>query len=280
MPNDGGWAPRRVTRAPGQNSLGAPSLRSQAITNNHSRRDAAAAASALGNVPSGSVIAYSVSVAGTNQTRNVRVNTEAKDYKLGDIVEIPHLVLAMDPTQTDDDYKVKTRVGEICPKWRPAVVVALYQQRMTVLPCYTCKKNGLTRKPDHYKTTAMSIAHPGTLIGPQSQYLSEEVLLIDDNWKVEIGQHINLNEPVSINYAWPITKLSRLNKESAAALYKRFRIVHHMGTVEPVDNHENYFRRKMQEDQLAIRAQAPKAKPVTDEDGFTLKTNKTRGSRL
>ncbi|KAK5945337.1 hypothetical protein PMZ80_002541 [Knufia obscura] len=271
MPNEGAYAPRKGPRTLGQAPSGAPTIRSRAITNNYSRKDVAAAVNAPGNVPSGSVVDYPVSVAGTNQVRKVSVNTEAKDYNLGDIVEIPHLVLALDPTQTDDDYKVKTRVGEICPKWRPAVVVALYQQRMTVLPCYTCKKNGMTRKPDHYKATAM---------GVNAQYLTDEVLLIGDTWISEIGQHINLNEPVSINYAWPINKLSRLDKASAATLYKRFRSVHHMGTTEPVDNHENYFKQKVQEDQLVIKSQTSKPKPVTDEDGFTLKTNKTRGSRL
>lgn len=203
------------------------------------------------------------------------MNTAATDYKLGEIVEIPHLVLAMDPHEEDDDYNVKSRVGEICPKWRPAVIVAIYQQRMTVLPIYTCKEKGVSRKPDHYKTTAMSIAHPSMLGGSNAQYLTEEVLLIGDSFKGKQGQHVNLNEPVSVSYAWPITKLSRLGKESTATLYKRYRTVHHMGTTEPPIEHEKYFRRKMQEDKASARARQPKPRPQVDDDGFTIKSYRT-----
>ena len=282
MSGDGGFT-RRPDVPYGHALPGAYSHRSQAAGSNHLRRggiSAAAAFSVLGRGQSGTVFNYSVSMGGTNQTRSVCVNTEAKDYRIGDIVEIPHLVLALDPNQTDDDYKVRTRVGEICPKWRPAVIVSLYQQRMTVLPIYTCNEKGMSRKPDHYKTTAMSIATPLMLNGPSSQYLTEEVLLVGDTWKCKEGQHVNLNEPVSINYAWPITKRSRLANESLTVLYKRYRTVHHMGMAEPVSEHEQYFRRKMQEDRATTRAQIPKPQPQVDADGFTLKTLKTRNSRV
>lgn len=244
------------------------------------RGDARAAVANLGSLQPGSVVDYTVSVAGTEQVRKFRIDTTAKDYRLYDIVEIPHLVLSLDPNQVDDDYKVKTRVGEICPKWRPAVIVALYQERMTVLPIYTCKGNGVTYKPNHYKTTAISVAHPSILGGSSAQYLTEEVLLIDGGWKGKEGQHINLNEPVSINYTWPIVKKSQLDKASGGILYKRYRAAHYMGTAEPVSEHEQYMQRKTQEDRAATRAQQPKAKPQVDEDGFTVKTYGTKKSRL
>jgi len=244
------------------------------------RVDAAAAVANLGSVQSGSVMDYTVSVAGTEQVRKVRVDTTAKDYRLYDIVEIPHLVLSMDPNQVDDDYRVKTRVGEICPKWRPAVIVAIYEQRMTVLPIYTCQGKGVSRKPNHYKTTAMSVAHPSMLGGSSGQYLTDEVLRIGTSWKGKEGQHVNLNEPLSISYAWPINKISLLTKESAAVLYKRYRTVHHMGTAEPVSEHEQYMQRKTQEDKAATRAQQPKPRPLVDDEGFTLKSYGTKKSRL
>ncbi|KAK5081116.1 hypothetical protein LTR70_009359 [Exophiala xenobiotica] len=263
MSTNAGFSLGRKARNPSQTPSGARSLRSQAVTNHYmSRRgDAAAAVANLGSVQSGSVVDYTVCA-----------NSEAKDYRLYEIVEIPHLVLAMDPREQDDDYKVKTRVGEICPKWRPAVIVALYQERMTVLPIYSCKGNGVLHKPNHYKTTAISVAHPSMLGGSSAQYLTEEVLLIDDGWKGKEGQHINLNEPVSISYASPIVKKSRLDKESGGILYKRYRTAHHMGTAEPVSEHEQYMQRKTQEDKAATRAQRPKPRPQVDEEGFTLKS--------
>lgn len=244
------------------------------------RGEARATVTVLGTVQSGSVVDYPISVAGSDQVRKVRVSTEAKDYRLYEIVEIPHLVLAMNPSEQDDDYRVKTRVGDICPKWRPAVIVALYEERMTVLPIYTCSGNGVVRKPNHYKTTAMSVADTNMLSGSSALYLTDEVLITADaNWKGKLGQHINLNEPVSISYAWPIVKKSRLTTQSGALLYKRYRTVSHMGSSELVTEHERYFQTKVREDKTATRSQQPKPRPQVDDDGFTTKSYGTKKTR-
>lgn len=67
---------------------------------------------------------------------------------------------------------------------------------MTVLPIYTCQGKGVSRKPNHYKTTAMSVAHPSMLGGSSGQYLTDEVLRISNSKKGKEGQHINLHEPL------------------------------------------------------------------------------------
>lgn len=79
------------------------------------RGDAAAAVANLGSVQSGSFVDYRVSVAGTEQVRKIRVDTTAKDYRLYDIVEIPHLVLSLDPNQVDDDYKSRPGLARSVP---------------------------------------------------------------------------------------------------------------------------------------------------------------------
>ena len=280
MSGEDSFRHRRGNRPPGAAPSAAPTLRSRAATNQYISKIDGTAAAGPGNVAAGSVVDYAVSVAGTDHVRKVSVNTTADKYKLYDTVEIPHLVLSMDPHEENDDYKVKTRVGEICPKWRPAVIVAIYEQRMTVLPIYTCKEKGVSRKPEHYRTTAMSVARSSMLRGSSAQSLTDEVLIIGDGWIGKPGQHINLNEPVSINYTWPIVKKSRLNKESAVILYKRFRTAHHMGTAEPYNEHVEYFQRKVLEDKAATRAQQPRLAPQVDADGFTIKSYDTRKGKM
>lgn len=86
------------------------------------------------------------------------IDTKASDWRRGMIVQFPHIFPTLDPDEKDPNLCVPTdNIGNVCPKLRMGVIVQIYEEKMIVLPMYSCQNRGLKRKSEHYKLLAMSV---------------------------------------------------------------------------------------------------------------------------
>ena len=185
----------------------------------------------------------------SNMTLGPNIQSQASKYQVGQIVRLPHIVPSLDSQEPNKDYRIHSNVvGYICPKSRYAVIVAIYPTRMIVLPMYSCHQNGIKYKNADYQLTAMSIMSPDedrpACLDPKR--LTKERLLNAGDTRFDAGSHINLNEPMSVNYGWRIRYKDCLSQRSRDLLLKRYAMVHKMAWQE---DQRKYFLSSMNEEQ-------------------------------
>lgn len=171
-----------------------------------------------------------------------KVNTEPNQWRRGMVVRVPHMVPTLGEVPNDECRVWSKNVGNICPKVRYAIVVAVYCTRMIVLPIFSAQGHGTSHKPAAYHVTAMSVlARPKPSV---AQKVTDNVLYISGDWQPREGSHVNLNEPMSVQYAWPLECDDQLQPRSTALLQQRYRIAHNMAFV-PLFAQESYFRSQL-----------------------------------
>lgn len=168
-----------------------------------------------------------------------KVNTEPNQWRRGMIIKVPHLIPTLGEAVNDDHRVWSKNIGNICPKIRYAIVVAVYSTRMIALPIFSAGGHGTTHKPAAYKLTAMSVL--AKLEPPIMQKVTDDVLYVSGQWQPKEGSHINLNEPMPVHYAWPLECVDQLEPRSTALLQQRYRIAHNMAFV-PLFAQESYFK--------------------------------------
>lgn len=173
----------------------------------------------------------------------------AQDFKVGDLVWVPHIVPSLDPNPANSNHKVATAtVGHVTPKSRPAIVVRIYKNRMTVLVMYSCGKHGVLHKPEIYKATALSVCSKYEKDPENPDMLTQERLWMKGTTKPYPGSHINLNEPFSVDYRWNIQRTSdRLDEASIARLTEWFFLANHRMADKAVDSQHPWLRQEMNE---------------------------------
>jgi len=171
-----------------------------------------------------------------------KVNTEPNQWWRGMIVRVPHMVPTLGEVPNDECRVWSKNVGNICPKVRYAIVVAVYCTRMIVLPIFSAQGHGTSHKPAAYNVTAMSVLARSE--PPVAQKVTDNMLYVSGDWQPKEGSHVNLNEPMSVQYAWPLECTDQLQPRSTALLQQRYRIAHNMAFV-PLFAQESYFRSQL-----------------------------------
>ena len=154
--------------------------------------------------------------------KNISTDLTYADFSVGQFVWVPHPVPSLDPRLgADDGNAVWSRLGPLCVKRRPAVVVARYQDRMVVLPMYTHGGNGLDRKSTYIKELALYIVS-----GDQTTNTEREKTLRCDRLPSgdKASSVVYPIDPFSVSYSWPLGNQyeGRLGMESVAKLLQEY----------------------------------------------------------
>lgn len=215
------------------------------------------------------------------------VDTKAKDWRRGMVVQFPHILPTLDPDEKDPNLCVPTdSIGNICPKIRMGVIVQVYEEKMIVLPVYSCHNRGLKRKSEHYKLLAMSIVadrDANFSSDLTDEYVTVPILHIHNtrkrkHWIPTDGSHINLNEPTVCKYAWPLFHCGTLSEDSAELLHRRYKMVMHMGFLDFNTQEDHFYNSRFQDQERVKKLNAPpKPGPTIDADGYqTVATKKIK----
>ena len=231
------------------------------------RRSAVAAGSVLSYNPADAATAVTAAETRVALLPLAKTARPRFQFQRGDIINIPHLVPSMDPNEKDPERRIPSKtVGFICPKQRFAVIVAIYETRLIVLPVYSCSGRGVSNKSDAYKCMAMSISSLNDTDEKVRALLTKEVLFTEPGKRWKAGAHINLNEMMSISYSWPISMgCGTLAEASKVLLKRRFQQVQAMAWESPqsqVNYLENKIRQERGGDQSAARTSTSRV--VTD----------------
>lgn len=215
------------------------------------------------------------------------VDTKASEWRCGMIVQFPHILPTLDPDEKDPKLCVPTdNIGNVCPKIRMGIIVQVYEEKMIVLPVYSCHNRGLKRKSDHYRLLAMSVVADQDVdrsLDLTDEYLTLPKLQVSNTrnrkqWIPTAGSHINLNEPTTCKYAWPLVHCGSLDETSAGLLHRRYKMALHMGYLDLTTQHEHFKNQRFQ-DQARVKLQnaPPKLGRIVDEEGYeTVATKKTK----
>lgn len=179
------------------------------------------------------------------RTVGTKAPTRAEDYQLGELVSVPHIVPSLDPNAKEGPQVIKTPDLNISKKRRFAVVVKIYRSRMIVLPVYSCQGNGLDRKPDDYKLTAVSIWNPGNNGEEYTSKLAPLCVKVQGKKTMKPGAHISLTEPVLVDYQYHIDKVDCLDPESTKKLIALYNAAQRLGE-KPCAVHGQIFPRDIE----------------------------------
>lgn len=192
----------------------------------------------------------------------------SKSFCVGDIIRLPHLVPCLNSKETNPDLRIYSAVaGFICPKNRFAIVVGVFMDRMHVLPMYTCHGTGVSKKPEDYKLTSVSVRHPQDIKPPNQDILARDTITTNNTaghiWK--LGSHVNVLDVVSVNYSWNLERgYGALTDSSRTRLQTRVMIAQQMMRV-PVSKQRLFYEEKVMEANVrekqtltVVHSQAPR----------------------
>ena len=155
--------------------------------------------------------------------KNISTNMDQSKFYVGMIVRVPHPVPSLDPNiPADDDNAVWSKLGPLCVKRRPSVVVAIYHDRMVVLPLYTHGKKLIDNKPDYIKAMALHLVEiNANVITPRDRTLICDRLPQGSSSGVSI---VYPTDPYSVSYQWPLGNqcLGSLDAPSTRRLVHEF----------------------------------------------------------
>lgn len=257
------------TRGDGSGSRAPQSLLRGALTNSMARSHAQQSVSAEAMISELDRPLHHPQTEITNDETELNITPEKqsftpKSFKLGEIVKFPHMVQSLDD-KADVAHRIQSSViqGYICPKVRYAVVVARYAHELVVLPIFSCNKQGVSKKPDAYKATAMSIWNPADQSDATKSLLTEDKLCTNGPRKFYPGSHVNLANIVSVSYNWSIVPAqAQLRQPDTQILLDRFKSLQECGYMS-VNQGSMYFKRKAQEQRAKVRADAQSSRPPT-----------------
>lgn len=155
---------------------------------------------------------------------NVSTSLTFSNFQLGRIVLIPHLIPSLDPNMpADDENAVWSKVGPLCVKRRPAIVMAIYRDRMIVLPMYTHNSNGTNNKPEYVQRLALHLVagNPDRSI-PRDRMIRCDTLPFKNKSGASI---VYPTDPYSVAYCWPLGTqyLGKLDQSSTQRLLNEYR---------------------------------------------------------
>ena len=154
---------------------------------------------------------------------SISTSSKYNDFNLGQIVIVPHLVPSLDSNiAANDQAAVWSWVGPLCVKRRPAVVVAIYQDRMVVLPMYTHNKNGVANKSPSVQELALHlVAGEIGVETPRDRVLTCDTLPFGNTCGTSI---VYATDPYSVSYGWPlgIQYSGRLDEPSTSRLLSEY----------------------------------------------------------
>lgn len=183
--------------------------------------------------------------AATLRTLRTVAPSKAEDYSLGDLVNVPHVAPSLDPNPQVGPQLIKADDIYISKKRRFAVVVKIYKSRMIVLPVYSCSGNGLDRKPDEYKLTAVSIWNPKNDTTDFKSHLAPLCVNVLGAASMKPGSHMSLTEPLVVDYQCRIQKIDKLTPESTRKMVALYNAAQHLGE-KPCAVHDQVFTRDVE----------------------------------
>lgn len=138
---------------------------------------------------------------------------------------------------------------------RYVVVVGIYPGNMVVLPIYTNSGRGAQCKDELYQLTAMSLWHPSQE-NDSAVYnlLTKERLLTEGYLTMRPGAHVQLTEPMSVNYKTYVKPHGFLQEESKALLKRRYLPAVQMGFIRNTEKEPtrqtDFFKAEVKKDKI------------------------------
>ena len=153
-----------------------------------------------------------------------RDDTTSSDWQMGDILHCVHVAVSLNEDPNAEGI-VSTNFGNVCVKPRPAIVAAVYDIALIVLPTYTSGGRGFERRPLEYKRTVLSVMRASAPMSNQSPDRSpelEEIYVNRGPWAPRSGSYVNLLEHYYVDYRWNIASSGSLKASSATKLREEF----------------------------------------------------------
>ncbi|KAI4102508.1 MAG: hypothetical protein L6R37_004335 [Teloschistes peruensis] len=127
------------------------------------------------------------------------------------------------PSETDVSIHT-TRWGSICPKWRPMIVLALYENHYTAVPMYTHRGKGIANKraPEEYVSVKdCRIEGEQLPQGIHGWLDTENIVPLALPYPVTSTAHIPY--PLSRKYDLPVAREGHLSRDSLKFLIDLYR---------------------------------------------------------
>lgn len=194
--------------------------------------------------------------------------TKPKNWELGSILTISHVVPTLDPNVKRPEHAVHTDlIGHVTPKVRYAIVVAIFKDSMTALPIFTASPRGCASSASLRRYLTLSVVDPSQ-VGPVTERSALPTMLrvstLMREGKTQFtprdGSHVILTKSYQVENAWPLRKHGKLEPESRDLLLSKFRQCTIMGTVH-VNDQLSWWQQKEADELEAARKSSSKERP-------------------
>ena len=164
-------------------------------------------------------------------------------FQLGMIIDVPHVVPTLDSnTDSFDEHATISQLGPLTCKRRPAIVVAVYQDRCKVLPLYTHQKNGTENKPPYVKQLAIFLVHEKARTDkPADRTLRCNIMPFG---KSDGESCVYPTDSYCVGYSWPLgIQEGRLDETSTYRILEEYQWHQEAGTL-PINQQADFILRK------------------------------------
>jgi len=152
-----------------------------------------------------------------------------RDFKLGTIIQGPFLI----PNGANGDKSVgpghsahsqSSIVGNLIAKFRPMVVLAIFEKHMLCLPFYTCGNKGLNNAPDRrrYESLILQNDDEPNFPGIHDSFIVKVKTGTNSGWRVKENATCHAIFPIAIQYGYPISILGEIDYENWTKLSAYF----------------------------------------------------------
>jgi hypothetical protein len=154
-------------------------------------------------------------------------NKTRKDWKQGDILQVPMHVEAMDPKLARDSPNLRfTDIGPVFSKRRMMVVLHVFHDIMECLPLYTNGKKGLENVPKEQKVEWVPVVNYGSerhlkmASDSTARHLSVRLWgKRKEEREVDEHSHVHFTESVKVDCAGHIWKVGQCDEPSFQKLH-------------------------------------------------------------
>lgn len=159
-------------------------------------------------------------------TNAIRGQYTAKDWSEGQIIHVTRLGSYLKDNEDDDDDDDDDDQDENDnerTKTHAAIIAAVYEHRMLVLPIFTERKGELEIDLDVVNLSLTP--SPGSFQENLSASAVGNFLAISGSWAPGFGAHVKLNFIVAVEYDWDVWELDDLDSRSTKLLKQRLKFV-------------------------------------------------------
>ncbi len=138
-----------------------------------------------------------------------------KTFHAGQMIWAPHIVPNLDPNALEDDAEIALagKMGALCAKFRPMIVLAKFADHLVAVPCFTHKGTGWNHEARMANDNAFYLRSAGDR-SKEWDVIDKAKVLVTEH-KVKLGAVTYVDKPCVVLYKYQIrTAGERLYDES------------------------------------------------------------------